>query len=143
MELNPAILLVITGILNAPAIVALVNNLLNKKKEKIEEEVTIGGEWQKYAIQAKKDKEEMQLQFDTLLTKLKNLEVEISGKNDKIRVLEESNIDLRGRVKALEKELDRYHAMEKKVDELKETAHVAVDAITQQVKEVINPNQIK
>lgn len=130
--MNTSTLLIITGILNAPAIVALVNKLLTRSKDRIDGEVTIGGEWQKYALQAKTDKKEMERQFDIVLKEMDTLKDQIIVKNEKIRTLEE-------RVQILEKELERYHQMEKKVDELKETAHQAVDVVGDQLKQVINP----
>lgn len=103
--MNTSTLLIITGILNAPAIVALVNRLFTRTKDKIDGEVTIGGEWQKYALQAKKDKAEMEHQFSIVLKEMETLKDQIVVKNEKIRTLEE-------RVQVLETELERYHQME-------------------------------
>ena len=144
----------IAAILSSSAITALLTQLFNRKKTKAEGDniiadggMKLGAGWQSYALQQKKDKEELRKEFKEQIEamqvqhvkEIENLKKEFAlttqAKDDRIVILE-------GKVRELEIEVARYksmdHVMDHVIDTAKDVIHASVETVAEQIKKDIH-----
>jgi DNA repair exonuclease SbcCD ATPase subunit len=149
MEKTTSILILITTLINAPALVELIKRYTSRnrstaetKKDNASTEIMLSDGWKKYAEQQKKDKEDLRKEFTAQINSLKQLhQQEIQDLrehfNDIIKVKNREIMRLQEDMRELEKELEQYKNINDKIDTVKENMHTAIDIGAEQIKKEV------
>lgn len=109
-------ILILVSVLSAPFLGQLIVKMFDRKKSGAEThninitgEISISEQWQKYALQQQKDKEELRTEFADKLKRLESLIEEKEMQHASVIAIKDRQIlSLQERVGVLEKELSEY-----------------------------------